>query len=301
MAFTTLDLITSIKMKGQIPTSQAQFTTANILSAADDEILSGLVPLVMSVRESYFQTYKDTAIVDGTARYRINSRAVGMKLKELAIVDANGDVYNDLGRTEVEDQYGEGFYFEGSEVVLRPTPTGLSSYSLRQTFFRRPGTLVLPSTCGAITAIDTTLFKVTISSTPSTFTTSKSYDFVQANPGFDTLAMDQTASTITSNVMTFTSLPTGLAVGDYVALATQSPVVQLPLELHPVLALRTAITILRSLGHETEAASKQKELEKMEERIISLLNPRIEGEPKKIIARQGVLNPGGSSNRLFRF
>ena len=310
MSYTTTDLLRSIKVKGQIPTSQQTFSTTDLLALADDESDIGIVPHIMSVRESYFQTSKDTSVSDGTARYRINPRAIGLKLKELHLIDSAGNAH-DVERKEVEERPYlstgsgnsiEGFYFEGSEFVLVPTPSGMSDWSIRQYFFRRPGRLVQTSACGQITAINTATRQVTISSTPSTFTTSQTYDFIQANPGFDTLAMDQAISAVGSNILTFSSeLPSSLAVGDWVALAGQTPVVQLPPEFHPILALRVAITVLRSLGHEKEADSKQKELDKIEETVLGLINPRIEGEPKKIISRNGVLSPNGQVNRLLKY
>lgn len=309
MAHTTTDLLRSIKVKGQIPTSQNTFSTADMLGLADDETRTGLVPMLMSVRESYFQTYKDVAIVDGTAAYAVPTRAIGEKLKEVQLVDTAGNV-RDLDRIEKEDVHSysqgsssalEGFYFEGSDIVLVPTPTGLSDHYLRLTYFKRPSSLVAITAAGQITAINTGTREVTISSTPSTFTTSRTYDFIQANPGFKNLSIDQAVSSVASNILTFSSaLPSGLAIGDWVALAGETPIPQLPVEFHSVLALRTAISILRALGHEKEADSKQKELEKLEERVLGLVSPRVEGEPKKVISRTGVLNPNGFAHPFFR-
>lgn len=307
MAFTTTDLIRSIKVKGQIPTSQNTFSTTDMLALADDEILTGIVPLIMSARESYFQATSDVTIVSGTAAYPIPERAIGDKLKEVQIVDASGNV-SDLNRTEVESAAGystssgqpSAFYLDGTDIVLVPTPN-MSGYSLRLTYFRRPGTLVAITAAGTITAIDTALKQVTISSSPTTFTTSQTFDLVKAKPGFKTLAMDQAITAIGSNVITFTNaLPSGLAVGDFVTLSTQSPVPQIPVEFHSVLALRVAVAILRSLGHEKEADSKQKELDKIEAAALGLISPRVEGEAKRIISTNGVLNPGGNLHPFFR-
>lgn len=310
MAFTTAELLTSIKTKGQIPTSQQTFSAASMLALADDEIRVGLVPLILSVRESYFQAFTDTPIVDGTSRYPINPRAIGEKLKDLQLIDASGNS-TDLSLIPVEllpttrttpSAQLEGFYFEGSDIVLVPTPSGLSGRSLRQYFYRRPGSLVATSAAGQITAIDAAARKVTVSALPSTFTTSRTYDFIQANPGFKTLGMDLVVSGISGTVLTFSAaLPSELTVGDWVALAGESPIPQLPVEFHTILALRVAIAILRSLGHEKEADSKQRELDKIEERVLTLINPRIDGEPKKIIPTYGVLNPNGSVHPLFRY
>lgn len=308
MAFTTTELLRSIKVKGQIPTSQNTFSATDMLGLADDEIRQGLVPLIMGVRESYFQTYEDVTVEDGTDRYAIPERAIGEKLKEVQLIDAQGNV-TDLRLVPVEtlDQFGTtgmpiGFYFEGSDVVLVPSPVGASAYSLRMHYYRRPNSLVAVTAVGTITDIDTVTKEVTISSTPSTFTTARSYDLIKAKPGFKTLAQDQEISAVGSNILTFSeSLPDGLAVGDFVALATESPVPQIPADFHPVLALRVATTILRSLGHDKEADSKQKELNKIEEAVLALISPRVDGEPKIIKSTQGVLNPGGNYHWLNRY
>lgn len=302
MAFTTTELITALKTKGMIPTSQSTFSSANMLSLADDEMRTGIVPLIMSVRENYFQTSADTPLVDGTSRYRINPRAIGMKLQDLLLVDPSGQE-SSLELIAPEDRATrEGFFFQGSDLELRPTPSGKTGWSLRQVFFRRPGTLVLPSACGAITAINTALKQVTISSTPSTFTTSVLFDFVQATPGFDTLGQDLVVTDVTSNVITFSAtLPTALAVGDYVALAGESPIPQVPSEFHSILSLKTAATILRSLGHDKEASAHGKHIEKLERAALILINPRVDGEAKRVLSTHGVLRPNGSQHPFFRY
>ena len=307
MSWTTTDLITSIKLRAQVPTSQNTYSAPDMLALATEELFNTIVPLIMSVRESYFQTLAQFSLEDDKARYRIPQRSIGMKLKDVQIENAAGDL-RDLSRMEIETKpylttdtgrIIEGFYFDGSVIVLVPTPKGVSSDFLNLHYFKRPGKLIATSAAGLITNIDTVTKEVTISSAPTTFTSNVLYDFVQSNPGFDSLAIDQTA-TILGNILTFSTLPTDLAVGDYVTLAGESPIPQIPAEFHSILALRVAIVLLKGLGHRKEAEDLGEELSKLELTSTALLSPRVEGEAKKLMARNGVLNPGGLDNFLYR-
>ena len=118
-------------------------------------------------------------------------------------------------------------------------------------------------------------------------------DLVQANPHFDTLAIDQVITSVTTTAIIFSStLPTRLAVGDWVSLQGQSPVIQLPLELHPLLAQRVANQCLKNSPHSEAYKNGLNEVLALEKQAMHLLTPRIEKEGKKIVNRSGMLRRG---------
>lgn len=316
MANTTTEFISSVKLRGMIPTSQTTFTEARILSLGDEELRSTIAPHVLKAKSGYYSKDYDTALVDGQASYGIPTRAMGLKLKDVKIVDANGVEHplSYIDEEQAPDYSGTGnepcaFYVKNNDVVLVPAPASSNGRTLRLPYFIRPNSLVVPSAAAKVQSINAGLKQVTFESIPSTFTTSQLVDFVKAKPGFDCLAIDQAIDGISGSTVTFTaSLPSGLAVGDWCALAGEAPVVQLPLELHPCLAIVVAVIALRALGHHKAADNLEKDLYgdgtpkkpgKMHD-ALSLLSPRVDGAPKKVIATRGVLNPQGSSNWMTR-
>src|SRR5690606_32266495 len=116
------------------------------------------------------------------------------------------------------------FYLQANQVVLHPTPAS-ADYSLRLTYFRRPPKLVATSSVLTITSIsDATLH----GTRPSGMSDSTPVDVVRAVPHFDSLVDATTPSSTTSNSVTLSAAPAGVAVGDYVCLAGETAVPQLP-------------------------------------------------------------------------
>jgi hypothetical protein len=74
---------------------------------------------------------------------------------------------------------------------------------------------------------------------PTTITTSTPVDFVQNDGPYDILEIDQTITNISGTTLTFAALPDDLAVGDWICLAGQSPVLIAPRELQPLLVQAT--------------------------------------------------------------
>ncbi len=196
---------------------------------------------------------------------------------------------NPLGRIEPERRGDYGltsdrpavYFFRGNTLHLVPAP---SSGTLRVAYQQRPGKLVLPSDCGEVT--DITGLVVTVENIPDTFTSTAVYDLVSATPNFDAMAIDQTA-TVSGSTLTFDAVPSRLAVGDFVALATQTPTPQMPYELHAVLCLQTAWSLLAGSGN-ARAPAVAELLKQARADVIGLLSPRNDGSMRPIVARHGV-------------
>ncbi len=296
MAYTTSDLITDIKLRAFVPTSQNSFTEADFLLMADAEMQTVILPLVQSLRADYYVTHTDRTIAAGQGAYDMPVRAVGMGLKDVHIVDASGVITN-LAQIDQSDarttQTGEpeAFYIRQNQVYLYPTPSS-SSGTLRLYFSLRPGKLVLPSAAGTISSIVTASNEVTLSSIPSSWTSTLTYDLIRQDGGGEPLVIDLAASGVTSTTITFASAlpssPVALRTSDYVALAGQSPLPQMPAELRPVLAQAVAARIRASMrlpGADDAKAILKDEVEAAK----ILLTPRVQNERKVIPARHGWL------------
>lgn len=247
------------------------------------QLKTDLTPLMLRLNEEFFLQYIDFTITTGSS-YRIPRRAIGAKIRDLKMVDGSGN-YTNIPRLFEEDRANDasGYYVTRNSIELSSDFVG---NTLRMKYFARPSTLVATTECGQITSIDTGANTVVVSSAPATMAVSTVVDIVQNNNPYDLLSMDVALSSVSGTTLGFSSLPSGLAVGDWICLATESPVPMIPDELHPVLVQSALVSTLSSkkdkaLEHESEV------LEKMKIDAVNMLDPRIENNSVKF--RSGAL------------
>lgn len=294
MAYTTTQFIANVKRRAAIPTSQSTYTNAGIMALGDAELRSFILPMVMNSHEMYYAYDVDTAL-NATGIYEIPTRSIGGKIVDVALVsgddrlDVDWITEDSLVRYDQTPSGSPGVCIKRNQMRLIPVD-GAGFSSIRQTILIRPGQFVETSACAQITAINTGTNTVTFATgtIPATFVTSATFDFIQNKPHFDHLAIDQTATSITTTTMVFSSLSSRLAVGDWVSLAEESCIVQCPVELQPLLEQSTANTILRAQGDLEKAASGEKELKRMVDGCTNLYTPRIEQEGKKLVNRSNI-------------
>lgn len=288
MAFTNDELLSSIRNRCLLPSSSSlTYTDAQILAVAYDELLAWMLDLVLSARAENLVFTKDHTIVAGTVNYQLPYRAV--RLRDVFKVDANGNkdslVY--IEPELLDDQSREGFRLEWNNIVLTPSPT--VGGTLRVKYYMRPGMLVATSEAAVVTSVVGSV--VNISSAPTAFPTgATNYDFIGAKPANPTLDFDQSA-TRSGTALTFSvAPPSTLAVGDYVALSGQAPVPQIAPELHPLLAQRTAATLMTAMGFHKDGQALMSAYGVMEGKAEKVHGFRVDGEPRKI--RGGILGAG---------
>lgn len=295
MSFLSTDLITSIKRSASVPTAQTVFQESDFLQMADNEIRSKLVPLVLKTMEELWVRQVDYSIVANQSGYLIPTRAIASALRDVQIIDKNNDQNRiELPRLSPDNLYSSysgnyyftvqksGFYLQGNQVILYPTPTQANNI-LRLSYYCRPNSLVDPTACAQVTAINTSLNQITVSALPSTISTTTPLDFVKANPGFECSAIDQMPTNVAGTVLTFgSSLPADLSVGDYLCLAGQSCVVQVPVELQPLLIQYVVVRVLSSQGDAQALQAAVQELTKLEENALLLISPRVAGQAKRV-------------------
>lgn len=295
MAFTWTEILDDIKVRSAMPTSQSTYTAARFLNLANAVMRSRIVPFVNSVRENYYSYDVDWTIVANSS-ILIPSRAVGGKLENVSFLNGTerGDApryYEDeLRDLSMAPSVKAGFYLKRNRLFVLPSDGG-GWTTLRMAIVIRPNTIVDPTTDAAqITAINTGTKTLTFASCPSTWTTASIFDLVQANPHFDWLAIDQAISAITATTATFSStLPTDLAVGDWISLAGYSPIIQCPAEVHPLLAQEVANVCLKAQGIEAAYKLGLEEAKMIREEVVSLLSPRVEEAGRKLVNNTGLL------------
>lgn len=310
--YTTTNLIADISRKCFIPTSQVTFSIPDLLAMADEELQIGVVPLVMRTREEYFVAYKDTTITGTENGFDLPPRAIGGVLREVTIIQNpdSADTPNErkIPQLAAEDApYNnnfnnflglQSFYLRNNQVILSPNASAFGGgILLRQYYFLRPNKLVQVNQTSQIVSITNNV--ATVNVIPAGFGSGLfqiSSDVVKSIPGFGLLAMDETVTcnttdltiTFTNNLSTYGS--NGIQVGDYICLAGETPIPQIPVELHTLLAQRTAVKILESLGDEKNLPAAAKKLQEMETNITGLISSRVQGNAKKIVNNYSVLN-----------
>ena len=283
--FNTTRLISQVNLKGALPTGR--FTDQEILDLAFDALSEELVPFILSFKEEYYVKSSSASIVANQASYPIPNRASGSTLREVHYYRSNGEIIN-LERLNLEDlRYQQsytqvmptGFYVMGDDIILYPTPSQ-SGDSIAMFYFQRPAKLVPVSECGAITAIATNTLTGTF---PATWTTANTFDLVNGGGSFSTRGIDLAISSVSTTTIVFSAtVPSSLAVGDYVCLAGETCLPPIPAEAHALLSIMTQRDCLESMGAATEHAAAAAKVEQGKASLKVVMANRIQGAPKGV-------------------
>jgi len=316
------DLISTVKLRAMLPTSSASPGTldADVLAHANDELQSRLVPLVMTTNEEFFTATIDVPLVGGQAIYRVPDRCAGSKLRELTLLV--GATIIDLPRIEPErlsqlvngaSGVPAGFVMEAGGVRLVPTPAS-GGGALRMRYFARPAQLTATAadfatilTAGTQPLVGAVNVIISAGGLMPASGDGNLYDIVCGRPPFEALVMDARCFSAAGTVILLEysigssasvqgrSSGQGFSGADFVTIRDRSPIVQLPAELHSLLAQRTVCRILQSLGQYDKLDRAEREADRLERVALSLLTPRVDGAPRKL---RGLLQ---NSSRRFGF
>ncbi len=307
MAYTSDDLVSAVRMRCQLPDAVAdgKFTDADLRELATEELFTTLLATLRGARGDYYVTTLDYSIAAGVSDYRIPTRAQGASLRDLTIIDASGNGYS-VPRIPLEQAdifaKASSFYwpagvahvFEGNMIKLRPEPNN-SADTLRVRYYRRPGRLVAVSEAMKVTGFGPNPNQVN-GDVPASWLNTDLFDFILASPNFDTIGMDEAPAVIAvgpgGSIDFVNPYPSELAVGDYISLATESPVCQLPVELYPALISAACVRTLESLGDLQAAGIAQSKLVEQLGRALVQLEPRNQGEDVRIFSRRSPLRTG---------
>lgn len=312
--FTTTSLVNSVKRRMSVPLSQSTFTEQDIVDYLNDEMISVVVPMMMNVREDYFISSTDFTITDTTTEFEIPADAIGMRLRDLVLVEnvggdetlsniprltleqiSSGNTINGSQSSASNYDYS-GFHLIGNKVKLYPSTGWVVNQTLRMYYFQRPSQLVKVSSAGKILSIDTGTKTLTLDALPATWTTADSVDGINATQPFANPVKGLTISNIAGFDLTVSSV-TDLIVGDYISLNGTSPIPQIPEEAQQLLLQGVKIQMLDSQADEKMWQMAQKKYTQMQEQFINSITPRVDGQAKKIVSRNGVFN--FNRNRSF--
>lgn len=298
----TLQLAEDVGERGSLPENDLRFSTAKILKAATLELREGVAPLLSVSRAEHLVYPYTVPVTIGTAEYRMPPRAVGGSLRDVVFIgtDGNPQRMRQLSMDEVEQIGGtdatgtpDRYYVRGYNVRLVPIPNVTGTLSIP--YYARPNKLVLPSQAIPIVEVNENSTTVTLTleyDDPSALVpfpyNSPFLDVVRATPGFETLIPNGAnfsptnlgggLVTITFNKSELTSQ--GPENGDYVCLPGQSPVPQIPVELHGLLAARTARRLIKATGDDRWQALEA-DVRELEDMAMNWLAPRVSGDTQQ--------------------
>jgi len=297
--YSVRQLLVSVKTRSMNANNQNLFLDADMIRIASEELQSVLIPFIESVKGEYWVKYQDVPFISGTTLYTLPTRATGTKLRDVCLTDNQGNevLLNYINLEDMKSSwayapYQFGFYPQDNQIKLvLGNLIGSGNYSaVRMRYFRRPNTLCPTDQAGQILNINTLTKEVTLSYAPTTWTTTTLFDAINSMPPFDSHGDDLTITNIAGFVLTFSTLPASLSVGDWVSEANFSPIPQIPVEAHRLLEILAAARILQYSGDPSFQVF-QAEAEQAKKDLFQVLSPRIDGSPRKIPIRNRLWGP----------
>lgn len=288
--FTTVGLVQKVQRRGFLPAGGA-LKTGDILEYATEQLRNYIPAFLKDLREEYLISTLTLAITGPVVA--APARAVGAALRTLKWKGSDGRLVP-VARTEPEragdfcltGSCPQAYYFEGNNLVLLPAVT---SGTLVLGYQQRPGQLVLPSDCAKLTALEDS-FTWDVTAVPSTMAHGTVVDIVSGAVGdnFKLRAMDLVIDSVTPTTIAFTNaLPTTLQAGDYVCLAEETCIPQLPIELHDLIAQAAAAAIANATGSSRKDSINAALLE-LRAQLTTLLTPRNDGSARVIVNRSSI-------------
>jgi len=302
------DLLSGIKMRALIATSEVTLSDTNILTLANQIMQVKIVPMIESTQSDFFVTTEEEDFVAGQTEYSIPYRAIGRTLRDLKVGQTGSDgnliratVYS-VRLIKLEDenlfQYngfnyvGWGFYFKGDKIHIVPdVPATLPQPLKLQKWFRiAPSKLVESSNAALVVSVSDP--DVIVSSVPSNLSTNSVVDFIQGISGNSIIEQDATITNISGTTITFGAgvVPSSLQAGDWISLAQTAPLAtMIPNECQSYIETLTVQRALKLLGDIEGAQALESDAKEEKSNLLLMLEPRIDGEPKIIINRNSIL------------
>jgi len=282
---------------------------AVLLRMMSDELRGYVVDLLREAGGEHLVVPHTIQVTPGVSEYRLPPRAVANGIRRVSVqLETLQPQLPQLSPDALDSAPG-GYYLRGARLVLWPTPT--EARTLRVDYLLRPSQLVPDTAVGVVTSVTTlgTSLVVEYSGDLGGAASSVPIDVVRASPPFDVLGVEARGSIGQIGGVWRWTVPSAQRallqeapeVGDYLCPPDTSPVPQVPLELHALLAQRTAYAVLTALGDAGTSAAYDR-CEDMRTQLLAMLRPRDIGARHYVrggLAR-GVRGFGARGRGLYR-
>jgi hypothetical protein len=304
--YTTTGLVASIQRRITLPDAQNLYSPDDLIAFMGDELSSTVIPLIHSVAQEYWVQRIDVPLVQNQTNYTIPIRGITNGLRLVTLLDTNGNeieypklrpentasAYNWLSPFSTSTLYG--FYLEGDHLVMFPDSVVTNPVNtIRFRIERQPSQLCSVNEAGQITLIAGQV--VTVNNIPTDWTTSLLFDLTNGQPQFTSKGDDFAISNLnfgTSQITFTTTLPTNLAIGDWISVANTSPIPQIPYQVFPYLAQCVANLAMAGMADSGPYQDGVRKLALMKEDLLKLMQPRDMGNVETIINRGGLFDNG---------
>ncbi len=309
--FNTTALLAQIRKQARLADDDTEATDAILLESATQILQSKYAPAVRAVRSDYYVIPKRIALEAGRPSYNIPHRAVTSSVRRVRLLDSTGRElpmaqvpFEDIVAS-VQGPCPSVYAILDDRIAVSPVPNA-AAYSLEIVFEYRPAQLVLTSAAYPITvgaAYDSDTHVLGFSGPPG-LALNTVVDVVRAtapfsSPIIDGVVADRGFGNAVYEITPFCGehAPLGIAVGDYMCLAGESPVPQIPAELHPILAKHTAADWLLPIDP-AGAVAIQSEADRDMERALKAMAPRKQGVQQRMRPRvRSVMTSGQRGGR----
>lgn len=309
-------LISSVRKRAMIPSDDSAFNDQDILDVINEEMDVQLLDKLTSLHEEHLTITVDIPKNDDNV-YDIPHRSVGNKVRDISLLI--GDTVYELaqiGISELSDYLPNAsagynldkFYVENNQLKLI---SGTLNYTaVRVHYTLRPSVVVKEAAAAKVISFtqNSNILTVSLDKVPNNFTQitypQTLFDIVAYQTPNKIKYMDLPVqfdlATRTATVTLPTDKAVDLKIGDWLCRAEESPVPNIPTEMHPVLAQLAAVHILEATGDTESLNNAKNRLQTMMNSVTELIDDRVDLAPRKIRPRNGVLSDAISNIGVYR-
>lgn len=290
MARTTTEFLESLKGRIMYPANQELLSPDRMLQICGEILRSKMTKTVKSSRQNYLLTTAVLPLVANQSFYDVPYRAVVNGCEDIKYLLDDNVTLQDLSLIAVEDlewfvqgsSYPTAFYFQADQIGVVPMPLSQSG-SLKIWYHRRLSNLCQVANAGLVLNISGNI--VTVDNAPTNFQAGFEIDFVKSASMPVVLSQDVQITNVSGTQLTFLTddVPSRLVVGDWVSPAGFTPIIPLMDESFQYFEGLCGAQILNSIGDYEGSSRLMEEVKSDQKELESMLEPRIDGEPEKIV------------------
>lgn len=272
--------LSQLKSRGQYSTSQTVLTDSDYIDFANRQMQMVIIPKILSVRQSYFQSLVDYALTS-SRRYRTPRRAVGGRISRIQIISGSQQIMIPMVDNKTRDNSPIlGFRVSQGQIYITGTiPVG----SVMRVFYpcRPPLMSATATALGTISSVGSSQFNLSsgLTGTAQIIRGQAPYRTITANANPVVSGSPPTVDSDCSDYTRFQS-------GDIAITRDATHYVPLQDQLCDWLLQRTHMRVLQTLGYSEQIQIAGSKLADIQKDCLALISPRVLDQPKLINGMQ---------------